>query len=101
MMRNTGSKMPYIKPKDRETFDGAIATLQAKLLCVSNEVRKGACNYVVSRIAAGVFPNDYHGISNAVNALKDAAAEMERRLMAPREDMAILKNGDLPEYENV
>jgi hypothetical protein len=97
-MTNTGSKMPYIRLAERETFDEAIALLQAKLLCVPEETRKGACNYVVSRIVAGVFPR---GISNIVGALKDAAAEAERRLMAPREDMAILKNGDLPEYEHV
>jgi hypothetical protein len=86
--------MPYIRLAERETFDEAIALLQAKLLCVPEETRKGACNYVVSRIVAGVFPR---GISNIVGAF----AEAERRLMAPREDMAILKNGDLPEYEHV
>jgi len=89
--------MPYIT--NRQDFDSEINELQARLRTIPREKRKGACNYVVSRIAAGIFPQDYHGISDAIGALRDAATEMERRLMAPRENKAIAENGDLPEYE--
>jgi hypothetical protein len=93
------SIMPYIKAQDRIWFNPGIEALQTELTKVPIDKRKGALNYVISRIASGVFPHDYHGISNIVGALRDAASEIDRRLMGPREDQAILNNGDLPEFE--
>lgn len=91
--------MPYIKLADRQPFLGSITELQIQLTKVPRHTRKGALNYVLSRIAAGSFDHNYHGISDMVGALRDAANEIDRRLMAPREDVAIATNGDLPEFE--
>lgn len=93
--------MPYIK--DRQAIvDALIGELQELLREVPRDKRKGDVNYVLSRIALGAFmPEGYHDISDAVNALKDAAVEIERRLMGPREDEAIEANGDLIEYLHI
>lgn len=91
--------MPYIKPDDRHKFNVAIDALQKSLIRVPRDKRKGALNYVVSRLALGCFGEGYHEISDRISALRDAADEIVRRRMVPREDVAIEKNGDLPEYE--
>jgi hypothetical protein len=65
--------------------------------------RKGCVNYVITRIVLGSMNPEtkwtYTAISDAVSVLRDAATEMERRLMAKREDKAIIENGDILEYE--
>lgn len=98
--------MPYIDGKTRcaqiDHGEGAIFELQCRLQHVDRAKRKGSVNYVISRIVLGAFqPKSYHDISDAVSVLRDAATEIERRLMGPREDVAIAKNGDLPEYEEL
>ena len=103
--------MPYINDEGQEyirvTKPGEhnlddIGALQHRLRSVDRGKRKGAVNYVISRLVLGAFqPKSYHDISDAVSVLRDAAAEIERRLMGPREDVAIAKNGDLPEYEDL
>jgi hypothetical protein len=90
--------MPYIGKSNRIPFVGPIVDLQTALLKVPRDKRKGELNYVISRLALGVFGRSYSAISDMVSALRDAATEIERRLMGPREDYAIGQNGDLPEY---
>lgn len=93
--------MPYIDD-NRDAVDGFISEIQEILCDTPRDKRKGDVNYVLSRIALGAFmPEGYHDISDAVNALKDAAVEIERRLMGPREDEAIEANGDLIEYLHI
>jgi hypothetical protein len=93
--------MPYIKKEQRSYFDQSIAAIVDAL--VSSECSPGDVNYVVSRIVAGAMkPEDgwtYHSLSHAVSVLRDAATEMERRLMGPYEKKAISRNGDIPEYK--
>jgi hypothetical protein len=98
--------MPYIASEKRVVYDGSIVNLGVLLKDVARGSRKGDVNYVISRIVLQAFathgawvPNSYHDISDAVSVLRDAADEIERRLMGPREDIAIAKNGDLDEYE--
>jgi len=96
--------MPYIKQEDRiglnTVIDDAIVALQD----VAPDVlkRPGPTNYMITRIVAGSLkPKEgwsYHSISRAIAVLRDAATEMERRLMGPREDVVIKDNGDVPEY---
>jgi len=95
--------MPYISRDDRHLIrPEPIQTLVHDLGRITSSRRKGAVNYVISRIVLGAMePRSYHSISDAVSVLRDAAAEIERRLMGPREDVAIENNGDLPEYEGL
>lgn len=94
--------MPYVSKADRQhigepLIQGLITAIQS----VPSGKRLGATNYVVSRVAVGALKGSggYTEISQIVAALRDAATEVERRLMGPREDQAIQANGDLPEYK--
>jgi hypothetical protein len=96
--------MPYVTSGERRWVDSSLCEVaQAIRATAVLPARKGLVNYVISRIVLrSMEPQDgwsYHSISNAVSVLRDAATEMERRLMAKREDEAIKQNGDLPEYE--
>jgi hypothetical protein len=98
--------MPYIKQESRH-FDNEIRDVVEAIFDEEDDLdrRKGVVNYVITRIVLqSMHPCkeswSYNTISNAVSVLRDAATEMERRLMAKREDHAILYNGDLPEYAN-
>lgn len=93
--------MPYVSKEDREDIsDAAIFRLATEIKEVSSGKKKGALNYVVTRIALQVFGRGgYTDVSDAIAALQDAADEIKRRVLGPLEDKAIQKNGDLPEYE--
>jgi hypothetical protein len=98
--------MPYIKQDQRNHLDFHIEEIVKAIRRVSTDIsdRPGPTNYVVSRIVLGALkpnmnPWSYHSISRAVSVLNDAKTEMERRLMAKREDKAIASNGDLEEYK--
>lgn len=96
--------MPYIKQEDRVQLNHTIDNAVNRLKGVAPNVvtRCGSTNYVITRIVAGALKPEegwsYHSISRAIAVLRDAATEMERRLMGPREDVVIRQNGDVPEY---
>ncbi len=98
--------MPYIKEHDRTTLNFAIDEIVTQLGWLQPDVlkRPGPTNYVVTRIVARTLKPEegwsYHSISRALGVLRDAAAEMQRRLMDTREDAAIENNGDIPEYSS-
>ena len=111
--------MPYISKEDREHIDCKLQLFQHRFLSlkaqldISDVVRilrdvpsgktKGALNYFVSRVAVGVCCNkglSYSTVSDAISALRDAADEIQRRLLGPYEDKAIEKNGDLQEFKD-
>lgn len=90
--------MPYINVGNRMALDPIIEGLVKRLRDI--ECRPGDCNYVVTRIVLEALkPGDtgwnYHSLSDAVRVLKDAATEIERRLLGPYEDAAMQQNGDL------
>ena len=100
--------MPYIKDRDRAHLACAIemnwvARISNAIQSVPSGKIKGALNYVLCRITlATMKPKSgwsYTSLSDAVSVLRDAADEIERRMMAPYEDEAIRKNGDLPEFD--
>lgn len=96
--------MPYIKQSDRNKLDFAIEEAVRLLKSVAPDIyeRPGPTNYTVTRIVAGALRPDggwsYHSLSRAIGVLRDAAAEMQRRLMDQRENAVIFANGDVPEY---
>jgi len=93
---------PYIVPADRSVkYDELIEDIQAKVL--SGTTPKGDCNYIISRIVAGVFKEvegrwRYTSVGDAIDTFECAKLEFYRRIGAPYEDLAIEKNGDIPEY---
>lgn len=119
--------MPYIKKEDRskdveclttgndtyercydldEVIDALIHHIQIEGVEYHGydyiDRRKGLCNYIISRIVAGgMKPSEwsYTSLSEARAVFTDAGEEFTRRMIAPYEDKAREKNGDVSEYE--
>ena len=98
--------MPYTEREKRVKLNFVMNEVVNALKWTQPDVldRPGPTNYVITRIVARALrPEEgwsYHSISRAIAVFHDAAAEMQRRLMDRREDEAIAKNGDIPEYAN-
>jgi hypothetical protein len=97
--------MPYIKQDRRSRISPLIFQVVDTLRRMGPErggALKGDVNYTITRIVLGAMQPDagwsYQSLSDAVAALRDAATEIERRLLAPYEDGAKERNGDVPEY---
>jgi len=96
--------MPYIKQESRARINSYLHELtdQIQMMEPDDLKRPGIVNYVITRIVATVLkPSEewsYHSLSRAIAVLRDAATEMERRLMAKCEDQAIQSNRDLEDY---
>lgn len=102
--------MPYIDEETKaaivsgnigEEFN-PLPELCMALQLLPDDKRDGAVNYVISTIvASSMRPDDgwrYNSLLRAYGTFLAAAAEFYRRLVAPYEDKAIAKNGDIPEY---
>jgi hypothetical protein len=96
--------MPYVTTDERVCLDHDIDQLVVTIAYKPN--REGCVNYTISRIVSEVFapsrpsePWSYDQITKAVAAFECAKLEFYRRVAAPKEDAAILKNGDLPIYK--
>lgn len=100
--------MPYIAEDDRKILDKAIQTIvdRTRLIVARDEqgAPDGICNYVISRIVAASMKPDrgwrYWTLGRALLVFEAAKLEFYRRLVAPYEDKAKLKNGDIPEYRD-
>lgn len=104
--------MPYINEELRKTYNDEVDEVVSKL--ISNSVAldqiqgannngnfKGDLNYIFFRIIRQFERNcsgirfGYQQKSDIVGALKDCAAEYERRFLQPYEDEKIIENGDV------
>ncbi len=86
--------MPYINRENRAALDTIIDGLLKRLGSI--DAKKGDVNYTITRIVLETLNKDsYSSLSDCVGVLRDAATEIERRLLGPYEDTAIVKNGDL------
>ena len=84
--------MPYITQERRKDFDELLAQLGPRIK------NKGEMNYCVSILMAWYVSEHgegYHNISDAKDALVNAADEFARRRLAPYEDLKKEENGDL------
>jgi hypothetical protein len=100
--------MPYIDPEYRKKLDNELDYLiRDTHSYVRNDPgkMKGVAHYLVIRLALGLLkPSEgwsYSSLSDVIGTLEAAKLEMYRRLLAPYEDDAILKNGDLDEYSEL
>ena len=85
--------MPYIKTSDRERFKNHILWLS---MLVSKEGRPGELNYIISSLLNLLYENArYADYNEAVGVLECAKLELYRRKIAPYEDGAIERNGDV------
>ncbi len=88
--------MPYITKPRRELLDPTVADLAKRLEGLASQ--KGDLNYVVTRLIAyrlKVLGKSYDTLSDVTGILNDIKTEFERRVVAPYEDEAIERNGDV------
>ncbi len=93
--------MPYIKPELRENVDDQINMLvdNTRFLIEPDDMI-GVANYVITRIVLGLlYPSEgswrYGSLAEVIATLEAAKLEIYRRAVAPYEDQAIVKNGDV------
>lgn len=95
--------MPYIRPELRDRIDDAIHTAVDDIRReIEPEDMIGVANYVVTRVVLGLLHPDegswrYASLAEVIATMEAAKLEIYRRTIAPYEDGAIAKNGDVPD----
>lgn len=88
--------MPYIDPKIRESVDELLDDLSVYVTYYDEPVRHGIINYAVMRLIADTLPaTRYHELQKIMGLFASMSAEYYRRVVAPYEDAACKKNGDV------
>jgi len=88
--------MPYIKNKEmRKELDEVVYTLLGTLPMKKLKwVFRGNLNYFIFQLAKKSCKS-YSEYADFLSELTEASAEIRRRLLAPYEDEAIKRNGDI------
>jgi len=88
--------MPYIPEDAKKEMKDHINDLSMWIQC------KGDLNYVICELVGKFISEDgdltYTEISEKIDAVHDAEAELRRRILEPFEDMKMKKNGDVPSF---
>ena len=92
--------MPYTKPEDRLPFADGIQALRDAFAEVG--ATDGDLNYVLTSVALAWLeyhqpPHGYSLRSDVIKAFECAKLEFYRRMLAPYENCAIMKSGDVYE----
>ena len=97
--------MPYIPQEMRDEIDQQIDDLVAICLKSPGMQAKidGVANYIITRVVLSLLrPSggwNYAAIADVIKTFECAKLEIYRSLAAPYEAQAMLKNGDVKEYE--
>jgi hypothetical protein len=97
--------MPYVVDSpDREKLDPALFKLASALNDLGADgdtsAWAGRVNYLVTRLMLRTLPKrKYWVMALGVGTLICVILEFYRRFVARYEDEAIIRNGDIPEYE--
>lgn len=105
--------MPYVTQDQRDIIDPALEAVVSKVMKASElgsglgkETRQGPLNYTITRLLLNVLDIDAdhvrsHDMDRFKGILSNVADEFYRRLGGPYEDLALIKNGDIPEYQKL
>ena len=88
--------MPYIQEKKRSDFTSPLLELQ--IVMEECGCSSGDLNYLFTKLAQAYLECaglNYAALNDVVGALEGAKAEFQRRVVAPYEDGAIERNGDV------
>ena len=82
--------MPYIKQEDRPKMDVIIDDM------VKFGVRaNGKLNYILFKFCKENVEPSYNNYKNFCGELRQCATEIERKILAPYEDLKIKENGEI------
>ena len=90
--------MPYIKKEDREKYDAEIDSIISKLSEQNSDSVKGHHNYIMFTLALKLARERgirYHTLQDIMGTFECCKEEFYRRIVAPYEDNAIMRNGDI------
>jgi len=90
--------MPYIKQADRDQYDNAINELVELLEALDRDTSKGHHNYIMYTLAlrlAKALGIRYHTLQDIIGTFDCCKLEFYRKVVAPYEDKAIERNGDV------
>lgn len=96
--------MPYIDDWERQVLnphiDRLVDEMEMPHLSEPQGLKMaGRLNYVITRLMVKTLPEKrYWALALAIGTVVCALFEFYRRFVAPYEDKAIQKNGDIPEY---
>ena len=88
--------MPYITKKKREQWDWEIVRTGRSLI-MSNDIRPGDLNYIISSIIWKAFDKDtsYTKANELIGVLECVKQEFYRRKVVPYEEEKMKENGDI------
>jgi len=82
--------MPYIKKKRRKECDKVVdAMIDSDILA------DGDLNYILYKYCKVNVTPSYNNLKNFCGELRQCATEIERRILAPYEDLKKEENGDV------
>lgn len=88
--------MPYIPDEEKREMKDSIDDLEMFI------ESKGDLNYAICELVGRLIADNdklsYTKMSEWIDAVHDAEAELRRRLLDPYEDKAIQRNGDVPSF---
>lgn len=90
--------MPYIKDERKAYFEEDIKRLGMFI------TTKGDLNYVICELNGQFIARTgvtYTKMSEKIDAVHDAEAELRRRLLDLYEDNKIIENGDVPSFKTI
>jgi hypothetical protein len=92
--------MPYIKPQLRDKVKDEIVRLIYKIDGTNVEDREGLMTYIIYKLLVETYGYSddvpkWNKRAEALKVLESAKLEYYRRIMAPYEDKAIQRNGDI------
>ncbi len=101
MKNRTTNDHPLLQP----TFETKVDAVIEMIRVINLDDREGPINYAISRIVAESMKPvvggwRYKYLNRAYGTFLSAAAEFYRRLVAPHEDRAAEKNGDIYEIDD-
>lgn len=82
--------MPYVKQERRNSLDTVVDMMEW-----ADVKADGDLNYILFAFCKRNIEARYNNYKNYCAELRQCATEIERRMLGPYEDAAILKNGDV------
>lgn len=82
--------MPYVKQEQRERLDDIVEDMASAAVKADGDL-----NYVLYAYCKRYVTPSYNNYKNFCGELRQCATEIERRILAPYEDIKIIENGDV------